>query len=86
MFGPMAQGNHLDHRIARNVCKELSNAMYSWLDYPYCIRNEVAVTDQPRFAWKDNFDQKAKVIQCYTSQVKAMFGAGKIELVDELYY
>lgn len=86
VFGPMAQGNHLDHRIARNVCKELSNTMYSWLDYPYCIRDEVAVKDQPRFAWKENFEQKAKVIECYTSQVKAMFGANKIELVDELYY
>ncbi len=86
IFGPMAQGNHLDHRIGRNVCKELSGSMYSWLDYPYCIRDEVAVKDEPRFAWSGNVEQKAEIIQCYTSQVKAMFGPNKVELVDELYY
>jgi LmbE family N-acetylglucosaminyl deacetylase len=86
IFGPMAQGNHLDHRIARNVCKALASQPFSWLDYPYCIREEMAVTDQPRFTWSGDTSKKTEIIQCYSSQVKAMFGSKEIQLVEEVYY
>jgi glycosyltransferase involved in cell wall biosynthesis/LmbE family N-acetylglucosaminyl deacetylase len=91
VFCPIAQGNHVDHILTREICsKNFKNVVY-WLDYPYSLhrkREEEFVKDKDlhHFEFSKYYSQKRRLISGYKSQIGALFPKGRINLVPEKYY
>lgn len=90
IFCPLGTGKHVDHLIVRNCCLEASgDSLILWSDFPY---NKNSRPDFPELGnyKEENFvydrEKKAKLIEAYATQYKALFPGGKADLSDEIYY
>jgi hypothetical protein len=91
VFCPVGVGNHVDHLIVRNVCKEMfSNTIY-WCDHPYSLDNTYTTNftegnGLEGYSLPVNANRKKRDILKYESQVGAIFGKRGPNIVDETYY
>lgn len=92
IFCPLAVPPHIDHVFTREVCLANFKDVILWNDFPYNMNNNeledspIATSVAPAFTWGNNTDTKLRMIMEYTSQVKAMFPDGNIQLQTEQYY
>lgn len=88
IFGPAAIGNHVDHVIVRDICKEMfANPIY-WVDVPYVNNGQKPVASKmlgELVLW-ENSSNKIEMLRGYVSQFMAMFSDKKIDLLPELFY
>ncbi len=89
VFGPSAIGNHVDHVITRDVCRDLFlNAIY-FADVPYILNNPEAINEVTLGEigiWAGDLKNKENIIRGYKTQFKAMFGGGSPSLPQEIFY
>lgn len=91
VFCPLALGNHVDHIIVRDIVSGLFKNAIFWSDFPY---NMAKKEKNNRFVEKNKLEsfsrnvlpkEKAELIFCYGTQIKAMFPQG-VPIIPEVYY
>lgn len=91
VFCPFGVGRHVDHMIAREVCRmNFRNVIY-WEDFPYSLNNSVDMNfikenGLERLGYDANWTQKSALIKGYKTQVKGLFPDGYIPKVKEYYF
>lgn len=89
IFCPLGVGNHVDHRLTRQVCEQkFSNRVY-WSDFPYNIRENKDGTP-PQGYFKATFpvkiNDKRALIMAYKTQVSGLFSDGIIPDHKEIFF
>lgn len=91
VFCPVGYGEHIDHLITREACRdEFENVVY-WSDFPYCLenKNKNEFIDEggfTKFSFESSKKEKMKLILGYKSQIPAIFGDKEIPLIKERYF
>ena len=90
VFCPKAIGNHVDHLIVNQVCKELFDKVIYWNDYPYCLskkwsKKNLFCKSKKIGVFKTNYWDKQNLMKKYKSQFKRTFGPEDISFVNEKY-
>lgn len=91
-FCPLAVNTHIDHLIVRNVCRQLTERLIYWLDYPY-----YRIPEKPILQFTDsagltnvslplNNSAKINLMRMYQSQFRATFPESLPRLPPERYY
>jgi LmbE family N-acetylglucosaminyl deacetylase len=83
VFGPAGVGNHVDHLIVSQVCKQSFGNMIEWLDYPYSQKEQVSKS--PSFSW-DDVNKKTDLMRIYKTQYASLFGNQPVTFPEEKYY
>ena len=92
VFSPLAIGNHVDHVIVRDICKELFSAnLIYWTDYPYINwgntkQSFINKTGLRNFTWNKNLEKKRELILGYKTQIPALFPKGLPKVLSEVFY
>ena len=89
VFIPSAIGNHVDHVITRDICKDMFPNAIFWADVPYTIDSSEAVGNislGKKEIWNGNTAEKENVLRGYKTQFKAMFGEKPVNLAQEIFY
>lgn len=90
LFAPLGTGNHIDHCVVREVCKNaFGKQVIYWSDFPYNIREHTFGT-APEGYKKETFDydvkKKLKLINCYKTQIGGLFGNNDIPEHTEIFF
>src|SRR3989338_2522104 len=92
VFCPLAIGNHVDHVIVINICKQLFGAnLIFWTDYPYINRGNTAEgfikkRELKSFTWGKNLEKKRELILGYKTQIPALFPKSLPDMIPETFY
>jgi LmbE family N-acetylglucosaminyl deacetylase len=85
---PLGLGNHIDHQILRKAIDEieLKNPLYYYADFPYVIREKVAVSQEHTRQYQlaeENVKVWCKAIAIYKSQISTFWDEEK-EICEEI--
>lgn len=88
VFSPLAVGNHVDHVIVRNACRDNFPTTISWVDFPYSLNCSYNHPEDIRLVGEITADVafKKTLIRGYKTQVDALFPDGSIPNPPEKYY
>lgn len=93
-FAPAGVGGHIDHLLTRQVVEETFIDPVFWFDFPYqegakTNISSLGLHNYARSVWIGTSQaegRKIKAISHYTSQNRALFTPGIIDLPSELYF
>jgi LmbE family N-acetylglucosaminyl deacetylase len=90
-LAPTAVGGHVDHVLVRTAAGLSRKRVAYYSDFPYNMRHSADPVFTQRNAltqaiWSRDLAAKPALIRAYQTQVDALFPAGKIPLVPEVYF
>lgn len=89
IFCPIGIGNHVDHRIVREICKNAFSQVIFWSDFPYNVR-ENNFGESPASYTKQEYpidiQRKRALIEIYKTQTPGLFSHGIIPEHKEVYF
>ncbi|MFI8520704.1 PIG-L deacetylase family protein [Streptomyces sp. NPDC085481] len=90
LLAPLGIGGHADHVLVRTVAALSGLPAVYYSDFPYSLRAaaDPAFTgglDATEASWDSGLDAKAELVRGYRTQVDALFPAGNIPRVPEVY-
>ncbi len=91
VFAPLSIGDHTDHKMVSEICRDNLTDVIYWEDYPYNLKSKIAPPFIKRnnlsfFEYKKNLFIKEKLIKFYSSQIQSLFGDKPIILKKEKFY
>lgn len=89
VFCPLAIGQHVDHIIVREICRQIFKQVIFWSDYPYNLSykniSSPFIYNASIIRW-DTTPHKRLLIKQYKTQAIYLFKNKPIRLIPETYY
>jgi LmbE family N-acetylglucosaminyl deacetylase len=90
-FCPLARGRHVDHVIVRDILTKLGVDLVYYMDFPYSQKygeesDFIARQGLISIEWPGPYEQKADLLQHYTSQHQSLFQPQPFPLEYERFY
>lgn len=91
LLAPLGVGGHVDHRVARMLGRDYPGDVVHYADLPYALTEAPDRELLDRYglcpvAWTRGLGRKPALLAGYATQVDALFPAGQVPELPEVYY